>query len=134
MVGKVNGTADLNADSDTVDTSETSGGIYGSDDVFMSIFGSGGSREWSRRLGGANSDYGYGIAPDRSNGIVLTGYINGAADLNADGDTGDASETGGGIYGSEDVFITGFTPIAPLRVSYGSRFRVDRGGSLKVYN
>ncbi|MFH0899057.1 MAG: SBBP repeat-containing protein [Pseudomonadota bacterium] len=48
--------------------------LNGNADVFVAkIASSGSSLEWSSFLGGGNHDYGYGIAVDGSNGVVVAG-------------------------------------------------------------
>jgi hypothetical protein len=110
VTGEVSGTADLNSDGDTDDAEETVGGVYGSYDIFISVFNSAGTHQWSERLGGSSSDTGYGVTTDSNNSVIVTGDVNGTADLNGDGDTADTNESDGGVYGTDtyDVFISAF--------------------------
>jgi formylglycine-generating enzyme required for sulfatase activity len=109
VTGKINGNADINGDGDTADTAETAGGVNGAEDVFISDFDSSGTFLWAKRLGGLSSDYGYGLAVDSNNNIIVTGNVTGKADLNGDGDTADTNENGAtGIYQGTDGFISVF--------------------------
>jgi cysteine-rich repeat protein len=67
----------------------------GGHDAFAVKLDAQGQHLWSRRLGGTNYDYGYGIAVDSAGNVLLTGYFLGTADF------------GGGPLssaGSNDVF------------------------------
>ncbi len=108
VAGYVDGKADLNGDGDTADTSESTGGVYGSYDAFISVFNSAGTFQWSKRLGGSGSDAGNDILTDSVNNVFVTGYIEGNADLNGDGDTADTNEATGGVHSSTDAFISVF--------------------------
>ncbi len=108
-VGYVNRSADLNGDGDTGDSNETGNmGVYGGDDFFLSVFNSAGTFQWSKRLGGTGTERGYGSIMDSAGNVRVIGYVNGNVDLTGDADTGDSGETGSGIYGANDIFISGF--------------------------
>src|SRR3989344_5598417 len=106
--GLVTGTADLNGDGDTDDENETPSGTYGVGDGFISAFNSSGTFQWSKRLGGTGTDYGYTITTDTNNQVIVIGPVTGTADLNGDGDTDDENETPSGTYGGLDAFISAF--------------------------
>ncbi len=94
VAGFVTGTADVNGDGDTGDSCETpTGGVNGNEDIFITKFDSSGTHQWSKRLGGTGGDRGYSAALDSSGAVIVTGYVNGIADVNGDGDTGDDYET-----------------------------------------
>lgn len=104
VYGYVYEIADLNSDGDKDDMREAVS--YGGFDIFWSIFDATGTFQTCERLGGANDDYGYSIATDAASNFVVLGIVDGAADLNGDGDTTDANESIG--YGGYDVFISYF--------------------------
>ncbi len=82
--GVITGNVDLNGDGDTADTNETSGGVYVGNDVFISVFNSAGTFQWSKRLGGASTDFTYSTTTDNINDFLVAGSITGNADLNGD--------------------------------------------------
>ena len=106
VTGSVYGNADLNGDLDYNDGGESATG-YGSNDIFIVKYNSGGICQWSKRLGGINSDYGYGVTTDSSGNVIITGQVDGDADLNGDEDSNDNGESATG-YG-DDIFIVKFT-------------------------
>ena len=106
ITGTVIEAADLNGDGDTADGTVESIG-YGSDDGFISKFNSCGTLLWAKRLGGTSGDSGKYVATDTSGNIIVSGYVEGPADLNGDGDTTDGTAESTGI-GSKDIFITKF--------------------------
>src|SRR3989344_545143 len=117
VTGAVNGTADLNGDGDTDDENETPSGTYGVGDGFISAFNSSGTFQWSKRLGGTGTDYGYTITTDTNNQVIVIGPVTGTADLNGDGDTDDENETPSGTYGGTDIFISAFNSSGTLQWS-----------------
>lgn len=54
----------------------------GLNDIFVAKYDSGGTRQWTRLLGSAASDYGYGIAVDSQDNVYITGYTEGNLDGN----------------------------------------------------
>ncbi|MCB9770932.1 MAG: SBBP repeat-containing protein [Candidatus Omnitrophica bacterium] len=111
LVGHINGSADLNGDGDTADTKETGGGVYGNSDIFVSVFDSSGTFQWSKRLGGTAADAGTAVVSDGSNNVIVAGYVEfsgGGVDLNGDGDTADTNESVGGVSDYYDVFVSVF--------------------------
>lgn len=50
-------------------------------DLFVATYGPTGLAGWSRRAGGAGTDDARGIAIDAGGGVVVTGYVQGIADL-----------------------------------------------------
>jgi len=141
ITGFINGTADLTGDADTGDANETGGGVYGNNDIFISVFDSVGTYQWSKRLGGANDDHGSDVAVDTNDNIIVVGRINDAADLDGDGATGGANETGGGVYGLNDIFVTVFDSsgvhqwskrLGGANDDYGSGVAVDSNNNIIV--
>ncbi|MDA3806274.1 MAG: DUF2341 domain-containing protein, partial [Thiomicrorhabdus sp.] len=108
--GHVTGNADINGDGDSSDGgAETAGGIYGGYDVFISVFNSSGTYQWSKRLGGVVTDLGLSVTTDTNNNIIVAGAIAGQVDLNGDRDSSDGgAEATSGIYGGLDSFISVF--------------------------
>lgn len=107
VTGSINEDADLNGDGDTNDNNESASG-YENTDIFISVFDNNGNHLWAERLGGTSYDYGYSVATDDLNSIIISGAIVGDSDLNGDGDTNDNNESGTG-YGGSDIFISVFS-------------------------
>jgi hypothetical protein len=109
ITGEVTGSVDLNGDGDTKDPGE-SGAAYGGTDVFISAFTSSNSSFWTARLGGLLDDSGCAITRDSNDTIVLTGWVNGSADLNGDHavDSKIPGEVSGAVNGGEDIFVSAF--------------------------
>jgi hypothetical protein len=76
-------------------TCTVSDGKGGSDTKNVNIIVTivGGVKLWTRRLGTANDDYGYGVATDASGNIYVTGYTGGGLDGNTNA-------------GGWDIFLT----------------------------
>ena len=108
ITGYVTGDADLNGDGDTTDGGAESSTGYGGTDIFISVFNANGTYQWSKRLGGINSDSGNYVTSYTYNNIYITGGVTGDADLNGDGDTTDGGAESGTGYGSYDGFISVF--------------------------
>ncbi|MBN1524941.1 MAG: SBBP repeat-containing protein [Spirochaetales bacterium] len=109
VVGYAHGNADLNGDADSTDGgAETAGAAYGGTDIVISMFNSSGVHQWSKRLGGPNGDKGYGITADVNGNIIVTGLVNGSADLNGNGNSTDGGAESAAGYGGEDIFISRF--------------------------
>ena len=72
------------------------GGLY---DAFIAKFDSSGIRQWSTYYGDADDDYGYGIAADNNNNILVNGKTTSASGIATSG----AYQTVFG--GGEDAFI-----------------------------
>lgn len=96
MVGAFGGT-NIDFDPGTTTALMSSAGF---NDVFIWKLSVAGNYIWSKRLGGANSDEGYGIDVDAAGNIYIAGGYTGAVDLNAD--AGVAMTTG---FGQFDVFV-----------------------------
>ncbi|MDH4338702.1 MAG: T9SS type A sorting domain-containing protein [Candidatus Krumholzibacteria bacterium] len=68
----------------------------GANDIWLTKYNSSGVHQWSRRMGGASFDYGYGVAADASGAVVVTGTFYETVDFGG-GDLVSA--------GSSDVFL-----------------------------
>jgi hypothetical protein len=102
----------------------TSAGAY---DIFVAkLSGSNGSHVWSKRIGGTDSEEGFGVAADPRNGDVLvTGYFRGSVDFGA-GAVNSA--------GSDDIFVAKFSGSSGAYVwsqKFGS-YDGDRGYGIAV--
>ncbi|KKS52068.1 MAG: hypothetical protein UV82_C0018G0010, partial [Candidatus Magasanikbacteria bacterium GW2011_GWD2_43_18] len=100
VTGYVTGSVDFNQDTFLTEDGEDATG-YGLKDVFLLSFDINGAYRWSNRLGGSSNDSGYSVTTDSNNNVIVSGYVNGDADLR-----GDLSITSG--YGSNDAFISMF--------------------------
>jgi len=60
---------------------------------------------WPKRLGGTGSKQAMDIVRDHAGNIIVTGHVEGDADLNGDGDASDTNESGAGFAG-DDIFIS----------------------------
>jgi len=107
-VGQITIDADLNGDGDTTDPWEAPAGVHGEYDIFISKFDSSGTHLWAIRLGGTGGDAARGVTVDHEDSIIVTGFMDDAADLNGDGDTTDPGETQEDIHGEKDIFISKF--------------------------
>jgi len=79
-------------------TGYTEGGLDGNtsagySDMFLTKYDTAGTKLWTRQLGTASSDVGYGVSVDGSGNVYVTGYTH--SDL--DGNTSE---------GGEDMFLT----------------------------
>ena len=112
VTGLIEGSADLDGDGAvTGGLPESVTGTYGNADIFLSVFDNAtGAVQWTERLGGTGADTGRGVAIASSGKVVVTGYVNGNADLDGDGAvTVGAPETPNATYGGEDIVLASFT-------------------------
>ncbi len=72
----------------------------GHTDIFIAKFNSAGEFLWAKRIGGAASDFGYGIAVDASGNTYTTGIFNGTVDFDPGAETLNLASVG-----SFDIFI-----------------------------
>jgi hypothetical protein len=104
-----NGNADLTGDGDTNDGNGEDATGYSGNDAFISVFSSSGTYQWSKRLGGANSDIFNDIFTDDNDNVLIQGTVNGDADLNGDGDSLDGNGESAGSLLEDDVFVSSFS-------------------------
>ena len=67
----------------------------GLSDIFLLKYNSSGTKQWTKQLGTAAADIGYGVAVDSSNNIYVTGYTAGGLEGNTNS-------------GSNDIFLLKF--------------------------
>jgi hypothetical protein len=77
----------------------TSAGLQ---DIFIVKYSASGAHLWSKRLGGVDSEYGYGIAVDNSGNVMVTGRFSGPVDL------GGGTLTSAGAY---DIFLAKYSGV-----------------------
>lgn len=85
-----------------------SGGILtpvGNYDVFVAKYNSTGTYLWAKSMGGADIDYGSGIAVDATGNVYITGYFLSAIDFNIGGIGGAFTSAGG-----NDAFLAKYDP------------------------
>ena len=63
----------------------------GADDIFLAKYDANGGHLWSKRFGDTQLDYGWALAVDAANNIVLTGYFRGTVDFGGGGLTAASS-------------------------------------------
>jgi predicted outer membrane repeat protein len=98
--GYFTGTADFDPSTNTANLTSS-----GDTDIFVSsLSASAGGYLWARRLGGTDSDYGYGIALDSTGKVYTTGTFRGTVDFNPGAGTADLTSAG-----SFDVFVSSLT-------------------------
>jgi hypothetical protein len=143
VTGFVNGDADLDGnDAVAAGLPETSAAPYGGEDVFISVFNADGfAAFWTQRLGGSAGDRGLAVTHDSSDNLIVTGFVKGDADLDADGAVAAGlPETPSLTYGLEDVFSAKFdssgtflwsTRLGGISDDQGSGVGADSGG--KIY-
>jgi hypothetical protein len=109
ITGHIINDADLNGDQViNAGNPETSTYTFMTD-IFIIKFDNAGIYKWSKRLICSNFSQSSGITTDAGNDVYITGYINGNADLNADGIiSGGIPETVTPTYGNYDIFISSF--------------------------
>jgi hypothetical protein len=112
IVGNADYRFDFNGD-EVIDPSwpETHGSYYEEfwDDIFVIKLNPDGDVLWYKRLGGADPDYGLAVAADGNNNVIVTGWIEGDADLSGDGNiSAGLPETAASPFDFEDAFIAKF--------------------------
>ena len=141
VAGLVNGNADLNGDGDSTDGGAESGTGYGNNDVFFSVFNSSGVFQFAKRLGGTSSDQAQAVTTDPDGNIIVTGYVQGSADLNGDGDRTDGGAESSTGYGTLDVFLSVFNSdgefqfakrLGGTSADYGEGLATDTYGNIIV--
>ncbi|MCA9382202.1 hypothetical protein KC660_02225 [Candidatus Dojkabacteria bacterium] len=103
------GSQDLNADGDTNDTNESSGGLHSNNDMAVTTFDSNGNYLWSERYGSASHDSGE-FSVDSDGNIIIAGVVNGDADLTGDNDADDGQGESSTGYGDQDLVIISISP------------------------
>jgi hypothetical protein len=107
----------------------TSGGFdnsfNGGDDAFVAKLGPSGEHLWSTYLGGSGGDYGFAIAVDDSDNVLVTGQTN------------SSGWTSGGFdnsyNGNQDAFVAKLSPSgAHLWCTYLGGLDYDRGNGIAV--
>lgn len=104
VAGSFQGTVDFNPAEGT--TNLTSAGF---DDIFVWKLSPSGSLLWARRAGGTSSDWGYAIAVDGEDNVIVTGRFHGTVDF--DPGAGTSNLTNGG---NEDIFVWKLDPNGTL--------------------
>lgn len=99
----------------------------GSNDILIAKYDSSGTLQWDRTLGGTGNDYGYAVAVDSSDNIIIAGYTesdgagsddfliakyNSSGTLQWDrtlGGTGGDNGLGVAVDSSDNIILTGYT-------------------------
>lgn len=102
----------------------------GGPDIFVAKFDPTGKHLWSQRFGDSGEQYGYGVAIDGANHIVLVGHFDGAVDFG-----GGPLESAGGL----DIFVAKLDPegkhvfserFGDAEFQYGYDVAVDGAGHI----
>lgn len=97
VTGYVEGQVDFNPSS-----GEATHTPFGNKDIFLVKFSANGAYLWSRQLGGAGDEEGFGVAIDKSNFIYTVGYMTGTnVNFNPEGSPSYLDS-----YGQKDIFFT----------------------------
>lgn len=83
-------------------------------DIFLARYDANGVHQWSQGFGGASGDFGFGVALDASENVILTGVISGTVDFG-----------GGGL----DPAIDGAMVLASFDSSGAHRWSQNYGGA-----
>lgn len=90
--------------------------IGGSVDAFIAIFDPAGNKKWATYYGGADQDYGYGVARGKSEGhIYIVGNTNSSTGISYNG-----SQNAHGGVNDNDAFMVKITPDTSVSVDKGS--------------
>ncbi len=98
VTGYFTSTVNFGADFGAVDTKTSAGGY----DIFITRINAHSGYGWTRRMGGGESDLGYGIVTDLSANVYVTGYFRQTVNFGADFGAVDTKTSAG----SEDIFVT----------------------------
>jgi hypothetical protein len=98
-LGIVGNASQMDASGNIYSTGVTSSGL--NNEAFVTKMGPTGTIAWTKNLGGASGDGGFGIDIDASSNVYTTGFFSGTADF--DPGAGSASLTSGG---SNDIFVS----------------------------
>jgi hypothetical protein len=115
----------------------TNGGGY---EAFIAKYSTDGNVLWAARIGGSNTDYGYGIAADSGGNVYVTGrYESAPITLYSENESSTSKTlTNGGGY---DAFIARYSTdgnvlwaarIGGIGAEYGLEIAVDSGGNVYV--
>ena len=117
--------------SGTVDFDPTSGtdvrASQGNTDAFVAKLGTSGSYQWTRIIGGSQSDRGLSVAVDSTNSVLVTGYFGGTAQF-IDQAALPSSDLHTSV-GGRDVFLTRFQGSGGYRWSRTIGGTVDDEGA-----
>jgi len=109
VVGYITGTADINGNGTTTDPFETVASPYGGVDIVLVKFDPNWNVLWYKRFGGTGNDFATIYLKVNGDKVVLSERIDGAGDMNGDGDTLDTQEASTTApFGGIDAFITVF--------------------------
>ena len=95
----------------------------GSTDVFVAKYDTDGTVQWAQRIGGTDSDNGYGIATDSAGNVYVTG-----AYISSYGFTIGSTTLPGTADGSSDAFVARYS--LPIKLDINTK--VDVQGDLNV--
>ena len=118
---------------DTVNFGGGSLNSAGLQDIFIVKYSASGAHLWSKRLGGVDSEYGYGIAVDTNGDVIVTGRFSCTVDL------GGGTLTSAGAY---DIFLAKYSGVNGAHVwskrlgstgyDYANDIAVDSNGNVMV--
>lgn len=103
----------------------------GNDDIFVARYDASGTLVWVISAGGNGVDEAEGVAVDNDGNVYVTGFFEGDADFDNDGQT-DVSATGGSS--DQDIFIAKYDPMGSLLWvnTAGAQFALESGNDIDI--
>ena len=105
LTGYFGGTVDF--DPGTATSNLTASGPF---DVYLVKIDASGNFQWAHNFGGPSADFGYGLATDASDHVIITGYYLGSADFDPSANTATLNSVGN----SPDTYLAKYTSSGAL--------------------
>jgi len=108
----------------------------GNDDIFVAKYNSSGVYQWAFKIGGVNSDEGFGIAVDASSNVYITGNFRNTIDFDPGAGTANLTPLGSDIfvakYNSAGVYQWAFNIGGAGDEGVNSAIAVDGSGNVYI--
>jgi hypothetical protein len=103
----------------------------GNDDIFVARYDANGALQWVISAGGSGTDKAEGVAVDGDGNVYVTGFFDGDADFDGDGQS-DVTATGGNT--DDDIFVAKYDPTGSLLWvnSAGAQFAPETGNDIEI--